>query len=1607
MLTTKQIILLKNLKMIKQLRFLLVALLAVVANTVMAETVTWNASSGDGLQTVFVGNDIKFVWEEGGGDQAPKYSGGYVYFYNGNRVTVAGASDEVKISKVVFKFKTDTKTGIATCDKSGKNVSTTGITSDNDALTSTWEGTAVNSVIFRATQGTGVRYIESITVTYEGSAPVVEKTPVLAITQDGIATTYDMDANGVFVVYYENQGTVAAENAKLALYVDDVENASKTIGTLNIGTSGQNFWNAKYNVAGIEAGEHQVYLLLTADNAEEVKSEVKTVTFTKAAPVSAFTINAQAVTVAYDAESYDVVATLTETNNVAASGVTVELRKGVSDVLATQTVDVAAGGEQQVTLTVAKELFETGDKTYNLYVNNKFMGTVAVTFEEAPVVDVKDLAVTGLSGSIDQAQTANSLTVSLQNLGNVDIAAATITLKAGDTVLGTGSPFATVKAGEAGFSQISIAKEVVDALTAGDLTVTATVEVEGEDADKLDNNAYTATVTVKAAPAPEATFSVTAEAVTVAYGAESFNIVATVTNTSEVNATDVEVKLLKGITEVETKTLATLAAGAEETVTFTVNEIGEAGKTVSYFVQVANKAQAEVAVTYEEEPVADVIDMALTQVLGVSEINLKEENKVTVWYQNNGNVATTATIYASLNGSAFDTKTVENVKAEGQSYVEFTLPTENLVAGETATFEATINAQGDGNAENNTISKTLTIVSGETEPAAVIALNPVVSWEVDETGEQQISVSVGVFNTGDALAEGVEIAVYKDLGTNLDAQTVNIAAGGSKLVTLAFNYDIEAATQFHVSAKYNNVIVDFKDFTVSPKVVVADLGLARIADIQATTEDEVKISAVVKNNSTVDANEVKVGVYTQDDSFQYQLVGLMQTIETLAAGAEETVEFNLGTLEAGTYKYYVRIVTEDGNMDNNMQDVTVKVTEYVAPEVNVSLTAIQGISNIDLSAEANTISVWVKNDGNVDATATVAVKLNDSDLEAQTVETKSGKNANVSFTLPTDGLTAGTKATVVATVTVEGNTAETTTLTREYDVVNSAVATEPVFEVAAQPVEFELGTTETFDVVATVKNTSSVDATDVEVKLFYNSTLATQTIASLAGGAEATVIFAAVENPFTKAGNYTMYVQVPKAQGEVAVTVNEPYVEPVYDLAIAGIEGSLNLNYESGSISVLVKNNGNQDMTGAVVKLTVSETEYEKTVNVKAGEEAWAIFTVATEGLTAGTVYTLATVEVEGDATPADNKLSVNTTVTAADTAVPTFSVTAENVSVPVGATSFEIKAVVTNTSEVDATQVKVVLLSGIEEEASQNIKTLAASGVKEITFTLDEDYILEPGKTATYYVQVAGQVQTAVTVTFEEPAVEPVYDLAITSISGTLSVETEQSYLTVFVENKGNQDATGALVTLKAGETVIGTGTVTAKAGSNGFCSIAVPATALTGETLEVTATVEQEGDADETNNSLTKTFEIALPDAQVEISVADITVDPDTKSFNIPVQVKNLRENYAAKNVKVMIYDSSKLIGQATVESIAAGEEVTVNVSVELENAYTEDTSLKAWATGYGENETVSFNLTIGTTTSISALTQQMGKNVQAFTLGGQKVSTLKKGQVYIINGRKMAVK
>ena len=1174
--------------MTKTLRLLFLTVFSVLCGNTFAQetTVTWLASSGDALTTIYPDANISLKWEEGAGDQAPKYSNGSVYFYNGNRLNVAGVTNDVVIKKVVFTFADNSKVGMSTCDKSGKNVSNTGIANDNDNLTTTWTGES-GSIYFRASANTGVRNISSIEVTYTGGTTTpVETAPVLAITQDNIADTYDMDKNDVFVVYYKNEGNAAAENAKLTLFVDGQENAAKEIGTLAIGVS--DFWNAKYDVTNLEAGEHQVYLSLTADNAEAVTTEAKTVTFTKADPV-----------------------------------------------------------------------------------------------------------------------------------------------------------------------------------------------VEG----------------------------------------------------------------------------------------------------------------------------------------------------------------------------------------------------------------------------------------------AEISINPIRGWEV-EAGEQTVTVTVSVFNNGTAEAKDVKVELYKSYGDGLcDAQTVDVPVGevNYKVLTFTFNYTFETGKSYEFTAFTNFNDADLNNqmqtFTLTCPAAVANVTVAKIAPITVTTEDDVVISAVLKNNSDVAAEDVKVGVYNIVD-LQYQLVGAQLTINEIAAGEQSNVEFNLGKLAAGSYKYYV---IANGT---SSQEVEVTVTEPAQDVIDMAIIAVQGSSEINLQG-TNTYKVWYKNEGNVTVENAEIILLVDGENEAgrQVVTVEPGQQGSVEFTLdvadfdPTEDIDR--EVILLGFVNVDGDVnAENNKSSMTATVVSKAEVAEPTLTITAQDVEVEFGA-EKFDVTATI--TSDIDAENVEVKLFYNQTIATQTV-SFVAGEPTTVTFADVENPFTKAGEYTMYVMAAKALAEVKVTVKPEAVAETIDMAVIAIQGLSQVNLQGeNKVVVWYENMGTKDLENVAILFSVNESPVDEpqTVNVKAGASGYVEYTIDLADIEAAEeteVILEAWVNVDGDVDATNNKVTKTLPIVNGETAEPTFSVTAADVTVSFGDASFDIVATVKNTSDVDAQGLTVKLLKGITEVETMTLNEVLAAGAETtVTFTINApEEGFQAGK-AYYYVQ-AGNAQAAVEVTFEaQPAVKTI-DMAITAIQGLTKIDlSKENKVTVWYENKGEQDLENVAIMFSVNDHAQEQ-SVNVKSGRNGYVTFTIdPADFEPSEDVEaeLIAWVNVEGDIDNTNDRLTRTVPVIAGEAVLSKTVLDVFAEKDAESFDVVVKVLNSGA-VEAKDVLVSVYDASgSLLASETIETIAAGEEEEAVVTIH--KTYTEvgvyRNELQVVVAGV-EGATWKSVTVVADITSIAAVKAQLEKGA-VYTISGAKVNTIKKGGVYVVNGRKVIVK
>lgn len=782
--------------------------------------------------------------------------------------------------------------------------------------------------------------MDNFTASNGGEVVIPEKTPNLNIVSATPASTVEIEEGGYVWVSYQNLGDGDAENAKLTLFVNGVENNSVELGTITAGVSTGK--SISYNMTDMVAGEYPVYVTLTADNdgGDGVKqSEPTTVTFKAKEVETTYTIDAANVTVAYDATSYNVVATVTSTTDVEEA--TVELLSGTT-VMATATVNLTANTPAEVTLTVEGGPFAAGTTDMQVVIANKASKWIKVTVEAAPVTPVYDLAITEILGTIDLAETENRIRVTVMNNGNQDITDARVVLTTGEGDE-LGESTVSAKAGAQGWCYVTVLSEGMEA---GTQPVIATVEVEN-DATPEDNT-LSAVLEVKEAPAPQATFTVAAEDVTVEYGAESFSIVATVTNTSEVDAQNVAVKLMKSIEEVETKTLETLAAGAEETVTFTIEATEEkpfeAGKSITYYVKVNNDAQTEVNVTFKEAPVEERIDLAVTAIQGTIDLDA-DANYLTVFVDNNGTVdINDAKVVLTVDGEEAELgEATISVKAGMNSFCSILVQTEDLEVGTLPVHAEVILPEGleDATPDDNVLAKEVTVTGDEpaTPTFTVAAENVSV-----EFGAESFSIVATVTNTSEMDATDVEVKLLQ--GTEvIETKTIaTLAAGKTEDVTFTFNateenpfvagktvnYFVQVANQAQATVE-----VTFEEEYVAPvyNVSVTDMSTPLYLDVENPF-----ITVSVINEG--DANIVNARVtLTAGD------LALGEGTVSVNAGSNGicTVYLNEGvaeTLVEGQTLEVTAAIEVDGNISENAS-----LTKTVTVATTTGINAISGLNN--------------------------------------------------------------------------------------------------------------------------------------------------------------------------------------------------------------------------------------------------------------------------------------------------------------------------------------------------------------------------------------------------------------------------------------------------------------------------------------------------------------------------------------------------------------------------------------------------------------------------------------------------------------------------------------
>ncbi len=873
--------------MTNKIHLLFIVFLTLVCGNIVAQTTkTWTASSSYNLNNpITVDENITLTWSENSGDQAPKFSNNYVYFYNGNQVKVT-ASSNCKIIKIGFSFADE---------KQSMQI----LSGDGTYSGSTWSGEA-SEVSFRAPRQTGVRKITSMEITYKTEGEVVDMKANLNITELSINATADLESTPSVYVKYKNEGNAATENAKATLYVDDVENASAAISQLAVGA--ETFSTIFYNTANISAGDHQVYVKLTADNADAVQTETKTVSFTKKTVEATFELKAADVEVDYDAEKIGVTVNVKNTSEVDASSVAINL--WYNGTIATDTIKtLAAGADTNVIFEFANPFKNAG--TYHFQAltgDNKYGCSFNIIIKEAPVVPVIDMEITTISGISEiDLTTENKIQVWYKNNSNVDVENAVITVTLNDTEIAKET--VSVQQGKNGNFYVTIPTEN---LTAGvDATVVATVSVEND--TNAENDTFTKIYQVKGAAVPEATFSLTAEDVTVAYDATSYDIVAKVKNTSEVDATNVAVNLVAS-SIIATDTIESLSAGQEQEVTFTITG-GPFTGNQEYQIWIGNgtKGSTSVKVTIEAAPVTPVIDIALIQFSGLSEIDLAAENTIQVWFENNSNVdVENATITLKLNDNEVGSQTI----AKNENYKLFTLPTEGLVAGEKATIVATVTVENNIN-ENTSITREYDVVNSgaTTETVFELTAQPI---EV-QLPVEKIDIVVNVKNCSDNDATNVALELWSN-GVIATDTIQRLAGGETKDVTFSIEalsagtYQMQVLTADH---KYScNIHLTVKD-TIKTQTI--DLAVTDITGTLSLDVESNYLTVYVENMGTMDVTNAVVTLYTGEEELGTDSI-------SLKAGESGIKSFEIATttLKAEDFSVTAKVtIDDDVDLSNN------------------------------------------------------------------------------------------------------------------------------------------------------------------------------------------------------------------------------------------------------------------------------------------------------------------------------------------------------------------------------------------------------------------------------------------------------------------------------------------------------------------------------------------------------------------------------------------------------------------------------------------------------------------------------------------------------------------
>ena len=237
---------------------------------------------------------------------------------------------------------------------------------------------------------------------------------------------------------------------------------------------------------------------------------------------------------------------------------------------------------------------------------------------------------------------------------------------------------------------------------------------------------------------------------------------------------------------------------------------------------------------------------------------------------------------------------------------------------------------------------------------------------------------------------------------------------------------------------------------------------------------------------------------------------------------------------------------------------------------------------------------------------------------------------------------------------------------------------------------------------------------------------------------------------------------------------------------------------------------------------------------------------------------------------------------------------------------------------------------------------------------------------------------------------------------------DAEQADVLVKVKNTSEVNATEVVVDIYLGTKVIARNTIdniAANEEKEVTLSILLKDMQVAPGTYELQAVVNN---AASTFFNLTVKPEPVVPVVDLEITSISGSIDLSAETNYLTVFIEN-KGNVDIREADLTLTTGETVLGSAKISARAGEEGNTGFASVQVDQSTLQVGEIEVTAkVQVGENvfeytETV----TVTNTTSIMAVKAQLGENAEVYTIDGQKVNSLKKGGLYIVNGKKMLVK